>query len=249
MAPSYRRTSPAALLRMLTAPIPALTAGCAAGGGPPGHLFHPEPDLPPYCELSRDGIVPSVEEALVAESLLEWIRSRSDEVGGGAVVLSVQREGPSGEASGNWILAMESSLPPGETEALIRRVREALRPLPEVDPKQSYRLRLDLGPARLATGPSVHCLPHMWNAAEILERLMPVVREAAHAHGVQVVAEWVVERDGSSRLSRLVQGSGDAELDREIVAVLRRARFEPGQIDGHTLQVHAWVPFNLGPPR
>ncbi len=64
---------------------------------------------------------------------------------------------------------------------------------------------------------------------------------AAHREGV-VYVQFVVTAQGTTKDFTVIQNTGSEDMFKEVVRVLKKARFTPGQMDGEAVDSYMQVP-------
>jgi TonB family protein len=143
-------------------------------------------------------------------------------------------------------------LPAAFTDPVASILRaHARRQAPSDDPPAVF-LRVTAGPGAAISRPEVTQTPPEWlDRSFAADLIKPVLLRREEAVGrdrvMQVEVDARVLADGSVDPAsvRRVGSTGDAEIDRQVVAVVHHLRFRPATVDGIPAPVWVRVPFQL----
>lgn len=155
--------------------------------------------------------------------------------------------------------ATPDSMPAAYRDAVVPLLRASLRPSAAKGEAQDARLVLTSGPeptiVRAPAEPyridAVEELPRLRNLSGVqrdlvaaVERVLRVV-PALHGRTLTRRVAMVVGTDGVPVSARLVESTGVAELDREMIFVANRMRFRPARLNGSPVPVRVQLPINF----
>jgi hypothetical protein len=175
-------------------------------------------------------VLPPPEDVVDSEALEVAIREALPGVEG-FVLFSIRQD-----STGTWdrVASIESDLAPADQV----RLSELLLPRLSTAPQPGLRLRLELaGEVATAVGRQQHCAPAIANRAMYSRELEALRR--GYTTEAEVILVTLVRADGTPSEMRLTQGSGNPQMDADILRSVSRLHFHPGLQD--RIVWEAWI--------